>query len=84
MRLVDAIGPKHLGTQNFCQYWEMNDQESYRVPGRWALVTAAGTRSQTARLEFFETWPKLTPKDGGQEDECSIRGSCQHHAFVAL
>jgi hypothetical protein len=55
MRLVNVIRPKYLGTQNFCQYREMNDQESYRVPGRWALVTAAGTWFQPARLELFET-----------------------------
>jgi len=65
MRLVNVIRPKYLGTQNFCQYREMNDQESYRVPGRWALVTTAGTWSQPARLELFETWPKSTLKDCG-------------------
>lgn len=36
------------------------------MPGRWALVTAAGTWSQTARLKFFETWPKLNLKMVGK------------------
>jgi hypothetical protein len=55
------LGPNFLGTQSFCSCREMNDQEPYRVPGRWALATGAGTWFLTAHLEFFDSVAYLDP-----------------------